>query len=68
MVTPKVGGPKDIGLLFSIEQITTDFEFYDIELLEEKQIQLNEGIYHIGEGSVIRFVGRKPVSKNYQNI
>lgn len=67
-VDPKVGGPKDIGLLFSIEQIKTDFELYGIELLEEKQIQLNEGIYHIGEGSVIRFVGRKPVSKNYQNI
>ena len=57
---PKVGGPKDIDMLFSIEQIKADFENYDIALLEEKVIELNEGIYHKGMGSVIRFVGRKP--------
>jgi SAM-dependent methyltransferase len=56
---PKVGGPKDIDMLFSIAEITADFENYHILLLEEKEILLEEGKYHIGTGSVIRFVGRK---------
>lgn len=56
---PKVGGPKDIDSLFSTVEITTDFKDYGIVLLEEKEILLDEGEYHIGKGSVIRFVGRK---------
>ena len=55
----KVGGPKDIGSLFSIEELKSDFANYDVSQLEEKEINLNEGIYHNGLGSVIRFVGRK---------
>jgi len=56
---PKVGGPKDINMLFSTAEIAADFENYEILLLEEKEITLEEGKYHIGKGSVIRFVGRK---------
>ncbi|MBF2708078.1 class I SAM-dependent methyltransferase [Flavobacterium soyangense] len=56
---PKVGGPKDINMLFSTAEIAADFENYEILLLEEKEILLEEGKYHIGKGSVIRFVGRK---------
>jgi SAM-dependent methyltransferase len=56
---PKVGGPKNIEMLFSIAEIAADFENYEILLLEEKEIILEEGKYHIGKGSVIRFVGRK---------
>jgi hypothetical protein len=55
----KVGGPKDIGSLFSIEEIKADFPQFQIIELEEKEIQLNEGLYHNGLGSVIRFVGQK---------
>lgn len=55
----KVGGPKDIETLFSIEEIRSDFSNYEIFVLEEKVIELNEGVFHNGEGSVIRFVGRK---------
>ena len=57
---PKVGGPKNIDMLFSIEEIKEYFPNYEIEILEEKIIPLQEGVYHIGTGSVIRFVGRKP--------
>jgi SAM-dependent methyltransferase len=56
---PKVGGPTVIDMLFSIIEIGADFENYDTLLLEEKEIILKEGKYHIGKGSVIRFVGRK---------
>lgn len=55
----KVGGPKDIESLFSIEEIEADFNNYEVIELKETVIHLNEGIYHNGEGSVIRFVGRK---------
>ena len=55
----KVGGPKDIESLFSIEEIKADFPDYEIIELEEKEIELNEGLFHNGKGSVIRFVGRR---------
>lgn len=55
----KVGGPKDIGSLFSIDEIKADFPNYDIIELVEKEIELNEGLFHNGTGSVIRFTGRK---------
>ena len=55
----KVGGPKDIESLFSIDEIKLDFPNYEIIELAEKEIELSEGIYHNGKGSVIRFIGRK---------
>ncbi|WPR70319.1 class I SAM-dependent methyltransferase [Flavobacterium sp. NG2] len=56
---PKVGGPKDIDMLFSKLEIISYFQDYEILLLEEKEINLKEGNYHNGKSSVIRFVGRK---------
>lgn len=58
-LNPKVGGPKDINMLFSLAEIKADFENYEIVELEEKEIILDEGKCHIGKGSVIRFVGIK---------
>jgi 2-polyprenyl-3-methyl-5-hydroxy-6-metoxy-1,4-benzoquinol methylase len=55
----KVGGPKDIESLFSIDEIKADFSNYDIVELKEVEVKLSEGIYHNGLGSVIRFVGQK---------
>ncbi|AKP25381.1 Thiopurine S-methyltransferase [Leptospira interrogans serovar Manilae] len=55
----KVGGPRELEMLFSIDEIKTDFENYEIIELEEKEIELKEGLFHNGNGSVIRFVGRK---------
>ncbi|RZJ50553.1 MAG: class I SAM-dependent methyltransferase [Chryseobacterium sp.] len=56
---PKVGGPDNIDDLFSKEEIQADFQNFEILLLEEEEIILNEGKFHIGNGSVIRFVGKK---------
>ncbi|WP_324756182.1 class I SAM-dependent methyltransferase [Sphingobacterium thalpophilum] len=55
----KVGGPKDLASLFSIEELQSDFKDYEIIELAETEVELNEGLYHNGIGSVIRFVGRK---------
>jgi hypothetical protein len=55
----KMGGPKELDMLFSIEEIKADFSDYEIIQLEEKEIELNEGKFHKGTGSVIRFFGKK---------
>lgn len=55
----KVGGPKEIEMLFSIDEIKSDFDNFEIIALTEQEIELNEGLFHNGKGSVIRFVGRK---------
>ena len=55
----KVGGPKDPAMLFSIEELKSDFVNYEIIELAEKEIELSEGLFHNGKGSAIRFVGRK---------
>ncbi|MDH7460812.1 methyltransferase domain-containing protein [Chitinophagaceae bacterium 26-R-25] len=55
----KVGGPKDLGSLFSIEEIKADFDHYHFRELAEVEIELNEGVFHNGVGSVVRFVAEK---------
>lgn len=55
----KVGGPKELDMLFSKEEILSDFANYEVIELVEQEIELNEGVFHNGIGSVIRFVGRK---------
>ena len=54
-----VGGPKELGMLFSKEELLSDFRDYEVIELEEKVIELKEGPFHSGTGSVIRFVGHK---------
>ncbi len=56
---PNVGGPKEIDMLFSMDEIRLDFPDFEILELSESVIELNEGLYHNGKGSVIRFLGRK---------
>lgn len=58
-LNPNSGGPKNVDMLFSIEEIKQDFSNYEIIELSEKEITLNEGLYHNGKSSVIRFVGKK---------
>ncbi len=58
---PKVGGPADPELLFTKEQIKMDFKGFDLLRLEEVEVELNEGRYHVGTAKVIRLVGRKSV-------
>ncbi|MEI9943031.1 MAG: hypothetical protein WDN26_02310 [Chitinophagaceae bacterium] len=54
-----MGGPKDINMLFSIDELKSDFANYEIIELEEKEIELNEGEFHNGKGSVIRLLEEK---------
>ncbi len=55
----QVGGPRELDMLFSFEEIQADFAGFEILELTETEVQLNEGLFHNGLGSVVRFVGRK---------
>ena len=57
---PNVGGPKELGMLYSPEELFTGFPDYEVIFLDEPDIRLQEGIYHDGTGAVIRYVGQKP--------
>ena len=52
-------GPKDINMLFSIEEIKSDFNDFEIVELKEEFLELEEGEFHTGKSAVIRFVGIK---------
>ena len=52
-------GPKKLEMLYSVEEVRSDFEALEIEILTQEEISLDEGIHHIGKGDVIRFVGKK---------
>lgn len=56
---PGIGGPEDPDMLYSIEEIWGFFDNFEIVELEQREIQLQEGLYHNGTGSVIRFIGQK---------
>jgi SAM-dependent methyltransferase len=53
------GGPQDLEMLCSREDIKNDFKEMRTILLEEKIAILNEGDKHSGDASVIRYVGEK---------
>jgi hypothetical protein len=57
---PAVGGPKDLDLLYSLEEIKRDFEGFEYLELREGEVELNEGLYHRGLGWVIRALIRRP--------
>lgn len=59
------GGPKDIDMLYSLEDIRGDFENFKIIELSEIEVCLKEGDFHNGISSVIRFTGQKEDSDKH---
>ncbi len=57
---PAVGGPGDADFLLSTDEISAYFPGYEIRILQEVEIELQEGAFHQGRASVVRFVGKKP--------
>lgn len=55
----KAGGPRDPAMLYSREELAQDFPGFEIILLEETEVELNEGLYHNGLSAVVRFIGKK---------
>lgn len=55
----KAGGPKDPSMLFSKEELEEDFAGFSFLVLEERESELEEGLYHVGKSAVIRLVAKK---------
>ncbi|WP_372642721.1 class I SAM-dependent methyltransferase [Ancylomarina sp.] len=55
------GGPGQIGMLFSKENLLDDFSELETIKLQELDLELSEGEFHQGTASVIRYVGRKSI-------
>ncbi len=54
------GGPRALEMLFDEEILADDFAAFETLILEKRVRKLNEGLFHQGDASVIRFVGKKP--------
>ncbi len=54
------GGPKDQTMLYTAHMLQQDFDGLDFQLLEEREVELQEGAYHSGKGYVTRLVATKP--------
>jgi len=53
------GGPKDLNLLYSVEDFQKCIKSLKIHKLEETIVELNEGNGHKGKASVIRLIAQK---------
>ena len=53
------GGPQNLDMLYSKEELEYDFKDLRIHLLEKETFFLDEGDKHKGNASVIKFVGEK---------
>ena len=59
-LSKNTGGPRSLDMLFDKETLSSDFACFETLLLEKQEIELNEGPFHQGLASVIRFLGIKP--------
>ncbi len=53
------GGPKDPDMLVTRDELLAAFEGFEIVLAEEELVTLDEGPFHQGLGSVVRFIARR---------
>ncbi len=53
------GGPKQVQMLFSEEEIMNLFPNVDFKLIETAETTLDEGPFHQGRANVVRFLGTK---------
>ena len=53
------GGPKNEAMLFSLEEIKSEFAELEFKLLKEETIELAEGRGHSGPAEVLQFLAQK---------
>jgi len=53
------GGPRSPEMLYDKNILLEDFRELQVELMEETEVDLEEGLFHGGLAKVIRFRGRK---------
>ena len=58
-INNNTGGPRKIEMLFSKEELQSDFARLSELKIWEEALHLEEGKYHQGKSSVIRLIGQK---------
>lgn len=58
---PKAGGPRNMDMLFSLEDLKNDFSGFDWLEALETETTLSEGEGHDGLSSVVRLFGKKKI-------
>ncbi len=53
------GGPRDPAMLFSKEELEHDFSGLAVQLLTEKEVILDEGLFHQGPAAVIQMKAQR---------
>jgi SAM-dependent methyltransferase len=53
------GGPRNIEMLFSEEELKSDFQSLSELKIQELETELDEGTFHLGNASVIHMIGFK---------
>ena len=53
------GGPKDVKTLLSVDELNEELKGIHFDYMEEVEVDLTEGKYHVGKGMVIRGRGKK---------
>ncbi len=56
---PFAGGPKNVDMLYDLEEIKSDFDGFEFIEAKEKEVDLAEGKNHLGKSSVIRILAKK---------
>ncbi|WP_332022933.1 class I SAM-dependent methyltransferase [Kaistella sp.] len=58
-LNPKAGGPRDLTMLYDLEELKEDFNDFEFTEAAEQQVTLSEGEFHQGKASVIRIFAVK---------
>lgn len=53
------GGPKDVNLLYELEEVKAEFWGLDFKIARETEREIIEGPNHTGNGRVVQILGRK---------
>ncbi|MCO5260124.1 MAG: methyltransferase domain-containing protein [Crocinitomicaceae bacterium] len=56
---PRAGGPKEVDMLYDLDELKADFPNFEFIEAEEKAVELNEGEYHKGKANVVRLFAKK---------
>ena len=55
------GGPKDLSMLYDVDELKITFEGFQVIEAKHIETSLDEGPYHQGKASVVRFFAQKPI-------
>jgi hypothetical protein len=54
------GGPRNLDMLYSLNDLKSDFPSAEFAILAEETTEISEGPFHSGPAEVIRMLARKP--------